>query len=330
MTVAVGGVAYDGTASDLVKPRALGWRGVEPRHLVALIAIAQHGSFRAASQVLGLVQSALSHRLIQLEELVGERLVVRSRGRSSVQLTEAGRVMLSHSAAVMAELHAAHCDLRWLRDAGIVRMGVPEGLARSFIARGLDVLKQRGHEMTIEFREGLEPEAFSELVASGELDLALAELPLEPGPFAYRELLFERWVLVVRSDSPLARAPLPPSLAEVASLPLVAVRSRRLPTLVECLRAAGIAPKFAFGSRSATAVLELVAQGAGAALMPALCVDREDPRVAVIEIAETLPGRRLAVFWHRERRRTEPIDAVVGALAAVCKPEIQGSSARAA
>ena len=42
-----------------------------------------------------------------LEALVGQRLIERSRGRRTVQLTEAGRVLLGHAVAIVEESPAA-------------------------------------------------------------------------------------------------------------------------------------------------------------------------------------------------------------------------------
>src|SRR5262245_39147462 len=68
------------------------WLGVELRHLAALQAIAEEGSFGRAAKRLGYTQSAISQQVATLERIVGEKLVERPGGPRPVALTEAGRL----------------------------------------------------------------------------------------------------------------------------------------------------------------------------------------------------------------------------------------------
>src|ERR1041385_1416826 len=81
--------------------------GVELRHLLALQAIAQHGSFGRAAQSLGYTQSAISQQIAALERAVGEKLVERPGGPRPVSLTEAGELLLRHAEAIVARMKAA-------------------------------------------------------------------------------------------------------------------------------------------------------------------------------------------------------------------------------
>src|SRR3954469_23796980 len=110
------------------------WLGVELRHLAALQAVAQAGSFGPgaqagsfgrAAQRLGYTQSAISQQIAALERAVGERLVERPGGSRPVALTEAGRPLLAHADAIVARLKAAQADMAALRqgEAGTLRVG---------------------------------------------------------------------------------------------------------------------------------------------------------------------------------------------------------------
>lgn len=100
------------------------WSGVELRHLVALRAVAQEGSFRRAALRLGYVQSAISHQIAALESLTGKRLIDRSRGTRPIALTTAGVILLAHADAVIDRVRVAQAELAALDES-------PE-LAQSF------------------------------------------------------------------------------------------------------------------------------------------------------------------------------------------------------
>jgi len=67
-----------------------------------------------------------------------------------------------------------------------------------------------------------------QLVEDGELELGFVYLPVMRGPFAACELVKAPIVLLVAADSPLAHATRPPSLVEIARLPLISSRNCRL------------------------------------------------------------------------------------------------------
>src|ERR1700759_647186 len=76
------------------------WLRVELRHLFALEAGAEEGSFSAAGDRLGYVQSAVSHQIASLESIVGKRLFERTRGTKPVALTAEGRILYDHAKTI--------------------------------------------------------------------------------------------------------------------------------------------------------------------------------------------------------------------------------------
>ena len=86
------------------------------RHLRALQAVAEEGSFNKAAVRLGYTQSAVSQQIQTLERIVGDKLVERPGGPRPVSMTEAGNVLLVHANAIVARLRAAQADLSLLSD----------------------------------------------------------------------------------------------------------------------------------------------------------------------------------------------------------------------
>src|SRR5438552_6342060 len=80
------------------------WLGLELRHLIALKAVADEGSFGRAAKLLGYTQSAISQQIGALERIVGQRLIDRPGGPRPISLTEAGRMLLRHAEGVTARI----------------------------------------------------------------------------------------------------------------------------------------------------------------------------------------------------------------------------------
>lgn len=73
--------------------------------LSAFVAVANHKSFRAAAGQLGVTPSALSHRMRQLEQRIGARLLHRT--TRSVSPTDAGRLLLEQLGPAMDQIERA-------------------------------------------------------------------------------------------------------------------------------------------------------------------------------------------------------------------------------
>ncbi len=113
------------------------WLGLDLRHLVALKAIADEGSFGRAAEKLGYTQSAISQQIAALERIVGLRLIERPGGPRPISLTEAGQILLRHAEAIQARLLAAKADMSALEagDAGRLRVGTFQSVGAKIIPR---------------------------------------------------------------------------------------------------------------------------------------------------------------------------------------------------
>src|SRR5882757_7205455 len=90
--------------------------------LTAFIAIADHLSFRAAAQGLGVTPSALSHTMRQLEERLGVRLL--NRTTHSVSLTDAGLRLLERLRPAIDQVAGALEDLNQERQRPMGRLRI--------------------------------------------------------------------------------------------------------------------------------------------------------------------------------------------------------------
>ena len=85
---------------------------MELRHLQALTAISDHGTFSAAAEHLGTVQSNISAHVARLEKELGTPLIDRADGR----LTEEGTVVVARARRILSELDALLSDVAACKD----------------------------------------------------------------------------------------------------------------------------------------------------------------------------------------------------------------------
>jgi DNA-binding transcriptional LysR family regulator len=296
------------------------WLGVEIRHLAALEAIVREGSFRGAADSLGYVQSAISQQVSHLEQLVGTRLIERSRGSSPIALTDAGRLLLDHVEIILSRFQAAQSDLDALVQgrAGVLRVGAFQSAATRLFPHVLPSFARVAPDVRIVPTEMQTDAPLFGLVERGEVDLAFCQLPIADGPFESIDLMEDPFVLVVSGRSPLAEQDEPPSLAEIGDMPLIGFNdSRAQDRVLEALRARGIEPEFVFRSDLNATVQSLVAADIGVAIAPYLSVDPQHPGTSVIELPD-LPPRKIVLIWHRDRARPPSAALFTDAVRTTC------------
>lgn len=306
------------------------WMGLELRHLLALKAVAEEGSFGRAAQRLGYTQSAISQQIAVLERIVGQRLVDRPGGPRPISLTEAGRLLLTHADGIAARLRAAQADLTALGagDAGPLRIGTYQSVGARILPTLLRSFRADWPKIDVSLVESADDRELLDLVESGEVDLSFVVFPVAPGPFESVELMRDPYVLLVQKGSPLAHRDRPPTLREIVELPLIGYRSCRTTQEVEeRLRAAGRDPHVVFRSDDNYTVQGMVAEGIGVALVPLLTVDPTDDRIAVVDLGDRVPGRLIGIAWHRDRLRKPAATAFVEAARELCERYEPGSLA---
>jgi len=113
------------------------------------------------------------------------------------------------------------------------------------------------------------------------------------------------------AGSPLASRPKPPSLREIAALPVIGNRQCRSVHQIENrFHDAGLEPNIVFRSDDNGTIQELVAVGVGVALVPLLTVDPGHEGTVVLGLSG-VPPRRIGIAWHRDRYRSPAARAFV-------------------
>jgi LysR family nitrogen assimilation transcriptional regulator len=240
------------------------------KQLEYFVRVAELGSFTRAAQALNIAQPALSRQVRLLEVELRQNLLVRN-GRGATP-TQAGQLLLEHGRGILHQVARAREELGRVRSglSGRVALGLPPSLARVLTVPLIRAFRQRMPEAQMSISEGLSS-AMQENLQNGRLDIALLYNPSQVTGIEHTPLLKEELLLVQHRPPGLQEDPPPAPIAlrEIANLPLVIpTRPNAIRMHVESEMAAiGCRPQIALEIDGVSAILDLVADGAGYAIL---------------------------------------------------------------
>ena len=247
------------------------------KQLEYFVRVAELGSFTKAALALDVAQPALSRQVRLLEVELRQNLLTRN-GRGATP-TEAGKLLLEHGRGILHQVERAREELGRVRGAlaGRVAIGLPPSLARVLTVPLTRAFREQLPEASLSITEGLST-TMQEWLHTGRLDIAVLYNAVPTPDIEIAPLMEEELLLVELRPPGLAEDPPPPpvSLAEVARLPLVIPsqpNSIRMHVEAE-MAALGLRPTVALEIDGVPAMLDLVADGAGAALLSRNAVAR--------------------------------------------------------
>ena len=270
---------------------------MELRQLAYFTAVAEEGQFTRAASRLLVAQPAVSAQIRRLERELGEPLF--HRDPRSVSLTEAGETLLPHARAALAAAERGRDAIVSLRGMlrGRLRIGVagpvdqPLGQALGELSRSypdIEVL------LTTQNNEPL-----LEALANGHIDVGIVGIGIQtvPAQLTTRVITSEELALGVSLNHPLAQR---------KSVTLSRLREEPFVTLVhgsghreafdKAFDDAGYRPRIAAEAGELSSLIELVAEGLGAAILPQAAADGAN--LAVLEIIRPRLIRRRAIAWN--------------------------------
>ena len=243
---------------------------MELRHLRYFQAVAEELSYSRAALRLHIAQPALSRQVRLLEVELRQNLLDRN-GRGATP-TEAGQLLLEHGRGILHQVERAREELGRVRSglSGRVALGMPPSVARVLTVPLTRAFRQHLPEAQLSISEGLST-AMQENLLNGRLDIAVLYNPSAMPGVEHQPLLSEELLLVQPRPPGLQEDPPPPPLAlrEVAALPLlIPSRPNAIRMHVEAQMAAiGCRPNIALEIDGVSAILDLVADGAGCAIL---------------------------------------------------------------
>ena len=275
-------------------------REIEIRHLEALDAVASAGTFGRAAERLGYTQSAISQQIAALERVIGAPVFDRPGGPRPVELTPLGAELLERGRRLLTQLDVMSEELDRFRygEVGTLSIGTFQSASATILPLVVGRMRARFPDLELSVYESDHDQELEGRLASGELDVSFMVGDGGDGVVA-EHVLTDPFVLLAR---PGQFAPGAVAIADLADEPMIGQHQNSCQLVNEAgLRTAGLVPTYVFRSNDNGTVAAMVRAGMGVAVLPLLCVEIEDPRVAIHPLTPAIPDRRITVARRADR-----------------------------
>lgn len=270
------------------------------RQIECFIAVSECGSFRAASERLGVSQPSVTAQIAALEKLLGVQLFERT--RNGALLSPSGRTLLGNARRTLQELHGLldQADEICNRPGGTYRFGVTPTLGPYVLPHLLPDLHQQYPHLRLFIREE-SPAKLEEGLHSGQHDLVLTPLPIDSHGISCTPLFREPIKLVVAQDHPLARRESIVA-ADLKNADILTIEEHHLfyRQIEELCQRIGARVQRDYHGTSLDALRHMVVMGLGHAFLPALYVlseIHEQSQLTVADLADERLDRLHALAW---------------------------------
>ena len=278
------------------------------RVLRTFLAVAAEGSFTAAAHRVALTQAAVGLQMRTLENDLKRKLF--SRSGKLVSLNEQGRALVPIATQIVALYEQARQGTQAGAPlAGTVQFGaIVSGLSQ--LVRATLELKRRHPAVDLHVVSGKSSQLIAQ-VENRELDAAVVvhNPALQRPTLAWTPLYAEPMVLLTPASS---RAAAPRAMVE--RYPFIRFnRNEHTGELVErTLRRLRAKPQEFLELNSIEAIVELVREGLGVAMLPRLAQRTwdDDPLLRVLPVPQATESRSIALVQLRTAPRAEIISAV--------------------
>jgi LysR family hydrogen peroxide-inducible transcriptional activator len=295
---------------------------MELHQLRYFVAVSQSGNFSRAAERCHVSQPSLSQQILKLERRLGQPLLNRL-GRRAV-LTDAGRLLLERATAILAAVDDAE---RRLGDGGALpggrlAVGVIPTIAPYLLPPALKSFARRCPNVDMAIQEDVTRNLIAAVV-DGDLDLAVAALPIMEERLQVEPLLSEPLLVAAPRGHPLLRR----RKIKVQDL---ALERFILLNEMHCLgeqvlslcRAHDCQPTIACRSAQIATVQALIALGQGISLLPAMaCRADRSKRLVYRPLATEESRRTIVAVWHKQRYHSPAAESFLKELRISCNSE---------
>ena len=243
--------------------------------------VTEAGSVSRAAEDMGLTQSAVSHALSSLESEFGLRLLTRS--RSGVRLSPEGKRILPAVRDILSaeeRLRETVSSLHGL-STGTIRVASFTSVAVHWLPSMLKAFQAQYPQIRVKLLNG-DYHDVEQWLEEGSVDLGFVSLPTR-APGKVTPLMEDRLLVILPRDHPLASLPNFP-IGYARQEPFISLLESSDHDLRRALDAEGIRPHIRFITKDDYAIIAMVEQGLGIAIMPELLLRGRTDNIATLEL----------------------------------------------
>jgi len=265
--------------------------------------VVEAGSITQGARRANLALAAASTRIRNMEHTLGAALLVRS--RLGVVPTQAGRTLLQHARAILAEAERLREDLGAYAGglAGQIRVLSNTNALTEFLPEALSSFLAAHPQVSVDLEERLSDEIVG-LIAEGVADLGIIAGTVDAASLETFPFRKDRFVLVVARDHPLAKRT-NTAFAQVLDYDFVGLdRSSALQRfLADKAARVGQPLRLRIQLRSFDAVCRMVECNVGIGIVPETTAHRvsRSMAIAVVALADAWALRDLTICVRRLR-----------------------------
>lgn len=280
------------------------------RQLKVFVAVAAHGSFSQAGQMIGLSQSAVSHSIKELENEMGIRLLDRT--TREVVLTEAGEQLASRLEHLLEELNNTLLDVRSYgqQRSGTVRVAASQTISAHLMPQCLAAGQLNYPDIRVMLRD--RPQQWVlQSIRNAEVDFGIVIGPLQADDLECEAILDEPFLLLCRIDDPLAERPvLHWHMLNQRTLVLQDYSSGSRMLIDEALRQQQVEADIVQEIGHPATLYPMVEAGIGISILPALALPLPQGRPLVVRRMVPEINRSIMLVRRKNRSLTPAAEAI--------------------
>ena len=293
---------------------------MELRQMQYFLCLAEEGNVTRAARQLNIVQPALSMQIAKLEASFGKKLF--HRGAHGMSLTPAGETLVRLVTPIVRDAEQAREEMARLdgKVSGRVRIGMITSVAQSTLAASFATIARNYPDVELSACEGY-TETLIEWVMSGQLDLAIVNVPRRRIALAVHPIMDEDMVFGYRAGSG-AEVPKIPRFEDLARFDIVIPSKRHGLRLVLENRAAdaGIELKPRLEIDTLSAICEVVASTPLVTVLPIIALQQPLAAGRIEARRFARPGLMRSIGWVHSPRRV--ISAATNAVLDVIRQDL--------